>query len=147
MDDYRVDYIIPGYVAELAATMQKDDIKAILALSGQSPMQGLQSSIENSFQSECWLVNGRVAAISGISKLTHLSEWACPWLLCSDLIRDHPRYFLRQTKYWFDKQLQEHGKLMNVTHAEHKRSVRWLEWLGVHLYPAQPFGVKGELFH
>lgn len=135
------------HVTELAETMQELDKLSIKLLTGETPLDGLVDSCRQSLHAEAWMLDGRVAAISGVSKPTLLSDWACPWLLCSDVIRTVPRRFLEATKAWTMDELEQHGKLINYTYTEHKRSLRWLEWLGFTVYPAEPRGPYNALFH
>lgn len=135
------------HINELAVTMQQEDIKSIAALTGMSPLQGSLKSVENSLESTAYILDGKVAAISGLSKTSWLSEWACPWLLCSDVIRQHPKVFLRETKRQTYEWLERHLILRNFVHVDHSRSIRWLEWLGFTIYPAKPIGVNGAMFH
>ena len=126
--------------------MQSADKDSIMALAGMSPLEGLLRSHKHSNQDETWIVDGQVAAISGISQATMLSNWACPWLLCSDIIRKHPRIFLEETKKWTYDKLAQYGTLRNYVDVRHTRSIKWLKWLGYTLYPPQPIGKNGELF-
>lgn len=134
------------HINELAETMQAIDKESIFQLSGMHPKPALLNSVQASLEANSYLVSGEVVSICGVSKYTLLSDWACPWLLCSDAIRKRPKEFMIQTKKWTYDKLEEHGILRNVVYAKHERSIRWLKWLGFTIYPPEPFGVNNALF-
>ena len=137
---------IPEHIADLSITMQDMDKESILMLSGKSPFDGLLDSVANSLETQSYILDGEIVAIAGINKLTLLSPWACPWLICSDKAHKSPRQFMSITKRWVEEKLEENKWLSNVVYAKHKKSIRWLEWLGFTLYPAKPMGPYGALF-
>lgn len=138
---------LPEHVEELAHTMQEDDKLSILNLVGLTPKQGLQLSIENSLQSDSWVLDGQVVAISGISVPSLLGDTACPWLLCSDVIRKIPRIFMEATREQTYEWLDQYPILHNVVWAGHIRSIRWLKWLGFKLTGPYPIGINGAEFY
>ncbi len=134
------------HIEQLAATMQEVDKQSILLLTGMSPAKGLEESVGNSLESQTWMVDGVPVAMSGIGQTSLLADWACPWLLCSDSIRKVPRVFLEATREQTYQWLETYGILRNVTWCEHKRSLKWLKWLGFSLYGPYPVGIDGAMF-
>jgi hypothetical protein len=135
------------HILELAETMQKEDKNSIWALSHLSPEQGLRHSLRNAVQSNTWLVNGEVGAIYGISKPHLLSDSACAWMLGSGVIMHYPKYFMEGSRDWVHDAVDRYGILRNFVDARHKRSIRWLKWLGFTLHPAIPIGIERLPFH
>lgn len=134
------------HIKELAETAQTIDKESIRLLTGETPLQGLISSVSHSLSSETYLLDGLVAAIAGVSKASLLSNWACPWLIASDVIQTVPIKFWKLSKTWVMDELEQHGILSNFVYIEHDRSIRWLKRLGFTLEPPQPIGPYGALF-
>lgn len=135
------------HIDELAITMQEADKQSILKLSGMAPNIGLQISIANSLEVHSYIVDDKVTAISGLSTPDYLGDIACPWLLCSDEIRKHPRLFLESTRQWMYEQLDVYPILQNVVWVGHHRSIKWLKWLGFKLTGPYPIGINGAEFY
>jgi hypothetical protein len=135
------------HIKELSETMQKEDKDSIEALTNKSIYESLKASVDNSIESTVWLVDNKVAAIIGISQTGLLSDKACPWCICSDEIKKFPKLFLRGSWIWTQAALKRYKWLENIVDARHKRSIRWLKWLGFTIYPAVPVGPNGMLFH
>ena len=55
------------------------------------------------------------------------------WFLSSKKLKECYREFLRGTKEEFKYLTQEHSYAYNYVHGNHKRAIRWLKWLGIHI--------------
>ena len=85
--------------------------------------------------------------IRGVSKGTFLSPYACMWLLGTRVIRQYPIAFLKDSREWMERMLNEHKHVVNYVDERNKRSLKWLKWLGCTVHPAVPFGIEGRMFH
>ena len=135
------------HIEELSSTMQKEDKDSCWALAHLSPEQGIRLSLKNAVESYTWLADGKVGLIFGVNKHSLLSHKAHPWLLASDLVQEHPRVFLRGCKEWINSAVTKYEWLDNYVDARHIRSIRWLQWMGFTIYPAEPIGIEKMLFH
>ena len=135
------------HIKELAETMQIEDKQSVWALAHFSPEQGLKHSLTNSIESYTWLADNKVGAIYGITSGTLLDSYVCPWFLGSDLVKKYPRIFLTGCKEWVEDTVNKYDWLQNYVDARHKRSIKWLKWMGFKIHPEQPLGLDGLLFH
>jgi len=135
------------HIIALAFYMQKEDRDNAWAIAHISPEQAIRHSVEASIESETWLVDGRVMAIRGVSKGTFLSPYACVWMLGAEGLRNYPVIFLKGSREWVERMLDEHSHLVNYVDGRNKRSLKWLKWLGFTIHPAAPLGIEGRMFH
>lgn len=137
----------PYHILEMACYMQEIDKESIELLSGMTPYEGLEQSVNNSNESYVWYVDNTLCGMGGISQVSFLSDYACPWLLCTDSIQKYKKTFMTETRSQVDEWVKTYGTLRNVVYSKHERSKRWLQWLGFKLGPAVPLGPEGALFH
>jgi hypothetical protein len=99
--------------------------------------------------SEAWtaLYNGEVICIFGIRCKSLLSRTAYPWLLTTNLVKDHKRNFLKGAKISINKWLESYDVLENYIPAGLDKLVRWVEWAGFVVEPSKPVGQKGRFLH
>lgn len=132
-------------ILDFSDEMQQADKDSIKRLVGWSPIEGLAHSMFNSHEVVAWTVGDKVAAVFGISGE---SDNRCAWCLCSDLIVEHPKTFLRFSKELLKAAVGKYGvPIQNLVDAQHTRSIRWLQWLGYDIYPNQVKGYFGDWFH
>jgi hypothetical protein len=126
--------------------LRPGDRREIEAL-GLSPREGLARCLARSIGADAYLVDGEVAALTGVALQPVLGGVAMLWLMTGRPVDRHRKAFLQITRARTHQLLAEHGTLIAYVHAEYREAVRWLAWLGFELAPARPAGPRGALFH
>ena len=93
------------------------------------------------------LYKNRVVCMYGVAELSILSNIGIPWLLGTDEIEQHSKYFLRQNRYYMKEIKKKYSYLVNFVDARNTVAIRWLEWLGFKVHETQPFGPDDMPFH
>jgi hypothetical protein len=85
---------------------------------------------------------GRVVALFGCSAS------GAPWLLATDDLETHWRWFLRNSQEIVRLMQGDHPIITNAVDTRNDRHVRWLRWAGFDLGPIRttPSGVPFQLF-
>lgn len=135
------------HIKELAHTIQQIDIDSITAVGGLPTEEAIRQSIKNSDECYTWVVDGKVGAIFGLSSLSLIGTMGCIWFLASNEKRTHVRWFLNECKKFVRYANTKYDVLVNYTDARELVTLRWAKWLGFTIYPAEPFGKEGRLFH
>lgn len=139
--------VVPATPAHAAAIdLRPGDRREIEAL-GFSPREGVARCLARSIEADAYLVDGEVAALTGVALQPVLGGVAMPWLMTGRPVDRHRKAFLQITRARTHQLLAEHGTLVAQVHAEYREAVRWLAWLGFVLAPARPLGRHGALFH
>ncbi|MDY0884894.1 hypothetical protein ACFPL7_05695 [Dongia soli] len=144
---YHVVDATPDHAVALARIMRRADRDEIHAASGLGPLVGLRASLDASVLARCWLVEDQPACIFGLATDSLLSGTGRPWMLTSDLLLREQRIFLRHCRDFVAEMLDIFPVLANWVDARYIGSIKWLHWMGFRLYPAEPLGPFGMLFH
>ena len=147
MTIHEIVQVEEDHIASLAESMQKEDRDNAWAIAHLSPEQAIRHSVGASIESETWLADGGVMAIRVVSRGTFLSPYACVWMLGAEGLRRYPIAFLKGSREWVERVLDEYDCLVNYVDGRNKRSLKWLKWLGFTIYPAAPLGIEGKMFH
>lgn len=124
----------------LARVMRPADADEVFAAVGLSPLAGAMTSLSASQEAYAGLVDGNIAVLFGVAE-------QAPWLLGSDLVASVPISFLRRNRAVVEHWNQTYGRLENHVDARNVTSIKWLEWLGFTLEPAEPWGFERRAFH
>ena len=147
MVQYEVIDTTDEHIEELAETMSQADVDEVWASSHRSPLESLLFSSTLSADPTTGLADGEVMCIFGVSPISIISGSGSPWLLGSDLIREHFRIFLRGNKEWMKIQQGKWDTLSNHVDARHTLAIRWLKWLEFDFDEAKPHGPDKMPFH
>jgi hypothetical protein len=149
-------YIRPSVradIVELALNMRKEERDEVKAVSGHSPYAAVKKGFENSYFRFSVLkkspTRDDMIFMCGISPCTALiSKQAFVWMLTSNAVYDcNVREFLKITQRIRDEFLSVYPILCNFVDSRHKKSIKWLQWLGAQIYEAKPFGSEQKLFN
>ena len=77
--------------------------------------------------------SGRTAGMAGVEK-----EDGRIWMLCTDVIHEHPLMFAREAKRWIES--REEKLLCNVVDKRNKVHIKLLKFLGFKFLRELPFG-------
>lgn len=129
----------------LAEQMRDCDRREVLASGAKSVEQAVIQSVQMSLQSYAFWCDGHLICIAGVSSKSLLCGVGVPWALGTDLMDQMPRQVLHYSPRMLAVMMCEFSELVNWVHAENKRSIRWLKWLGFTVQPAQQLK-NGEWF-
>ena len=147
MADVVIRPTLPGDAAELFANLRPADLAECEAYGEPDIERSIALSVERSVM--CWsgVVDGKLAAILGLTPMNYLTGIGSPWMLGTPVLDAHSRVLVRVTPAYISKMLNTFPHLVNYVHADNVTSVRWLRRLGFKLHEAVPYGARGELFH
>ncbi len=147
----RTEYqIVPAteeHAREMALVMRQADVDEVWAASHYEPLEALLVSLRLSPDPRAGLADGRVVCIYGVGQATLLSAHGVPWMLTAEELPDHARAFLRRNKLYLSEIRSKYRLLLNFVDARNTMAIRWLEWLGFDIAPAQPLGAENLPFH
>lgn len=149
MTTYEIIPATAEHVVELAETMSTECLGEVWASAHYDSWDALVNSIRYTDATWAGLADGRVLCIYGVGKATLLSAVGHPWLLSSFLAPQHTRGLARGSRLAFKHMINTCGvkHLVNHVDARYTVAVRWIEWMGFTVHPAEPFGEEGLPFH
>ena len=127
--------------------MRDADRREIWATGFDDMLEALHLSHNFSTHKATCTLDGELVAIFGVTPTSLAAGEGSPWLIGTDLIRQHARVLIPRVRPYIDAMLRAYPRLENYVHAENRVAVGWLKRVGFTLHPAQPFGLRGELFH
>lgn len=141
----------PGDAVRLAEVMRPEDAAELKASGYETPVDGIQISLNLSKVAYTILFDGEVAAMFGAVPLwppaTTLSDAqeGVAWALTGQTVTRHKRDFLRACRPALAMLLTVFPRLENFVDARYASAIRWAKWLGFEVRPAVQRG--GFLFH
>lgn len=133
-------------VEYMKTRLRKDDVKEIWASHHSTPEDALKRCITDSILSFT-VQNGKPIAIFGICAEQVLGRRATIFMLATDDLNKITITFLRRNRKFILYLLSFYDVLENFVHADNKKSILWLKYLGATIEEAKPYGAEGELFH
>lgn len=137
----------PADAARLAPSLRAADLAEVRASDSLDAQAALERSLTLSAEAYAGLVDGELAALFGVRRLSLASRAGSPWLLTGEAITAHPRTLVQASRGILDVWRHDYVWLGNWVDARHLRAKRWLCWLGFELHPARPYGVGRLPFH
>jgi hypothetical protein len=137
--------VVPATLDHARRLVLRAGDAAEIAALGLSKEQALFASIERAVWAETYLVDGEPAAIVGLGLSSLLGGWGVPWLLTGPACERHKKTFLRESRRQVARMLEEASPLINFVHADYRRALRWMAWLGFTI--EAPIKLNGALFH
>lgn len=145
--DVRIEPLTADVASYILEEMRDDDIQEIRALRGDNIQRALALTLNVTEKPMMGLVGGEPICIFGISSRSRLSGVGHPWLVGTPAIDNTPVLFLRRSREVFEDIAMGYRYLYNYVDTRNTHSIRWLEWLGFQIGPAESIGRAGELFH
>lgn len=127
----------------LVRRLRPSDLAEIHA-GGLLPVEAIRRGIRLSEDCDVAELDGLPVFVIGLAVR---EGYAVPWLLGTKELDRYPGALTKVTLSYIEGWLKRWPKLGNYVYAGSAKSVRWLEVLGFTVYPAQPHGPLGELFH
>lgn len=138
----------PAHIDVLAAALRQQDLDELVAWGYPDAAGAIRSSVESSVWCRTALVDGQVAAITGLGQGgTEEAPFGIPWLLGTDLVPRHRRVLARYARDYIPLMLQVYPRLVNHVHARNTVAVQWLRHIGFTLREPHIHQPTGEPFH
>jgi hypothetical protein len=115
----------------LAGRLRKADLQEIEAARGEDPLTALQYGFKIS--KVCFTAIDdylQPIAIFGVVPDEDNVRIGLVWLLGTDDLVRHSFFFLRKSREWLKKLLQQYDVLWNYVDARNEVHIRWLKWCG-----------------
>lgn len=123
-------------IAPIVADIREaDDIE--MRLLGTDPEAALREGLRVSRWSRTGLVDGVPVCMFGVLCENYLLGRGVPWMLSAKGLERIKKRFIRDCRGVVDEMRALHPALGNIVHAENRRAIQWLKWLG--------FGFYGEI--
>ena len=133
----------------LAPVLRKADLDEIQAAVGEPPEEVLHTSIRDSREKYSVLSLDEKAIYGSFGVCPLTTKVGAVWFLGSDdLFKSSKVSFLRNSKSWVDKLLENYEILCNVVDCRNKKHIQWLKWIGFTFAdaPIMDFGYEGLPF-
>ncbi len=126
---------VPATPEHVRALVLRHDDACEVAACGVTKEAAIAQSMARSLWSEAYLVGGEVAAIMGLGVTAMVGGHGVPWLLTGPACERHKRRFMIESKHQIERMRAQLLPLINYVHADYRRAVRWLGWLGFTIEP------------
>jgi len=95
----------------------------------------------------CWAARAgdRLLCLFGATRIA--DGIGAVWMLGTDELVHFSKRLMKTVPGYLQQMLDAFPVLMNFVHASNRTSVQWLRRLGFRLFPAEPYGKHGQLFH
>ncbi len=139
--------IVPSTMAHARAIrLRAGDLMEIDAM-GETQESAFEKTLGASLWAETYLIEGEPAVMRGVIPRSLLGGVANAWLMSGRPVERHRKSFMTLTREGVERMRHDWRELVSFVHADYRRSIAWLGWLGFALEPAAPLGPKGALFH
>lgn len=135
-----------GDVDQLLVNLRTGDMEEMVALHGYPFDDIVRAGIMRSDAAWTVWIDGKLAAVFGVSGVPSVRGLGVPWLLGTPHLERHGSQLVRHGRQYVDHMLSVYPALANYVSAENERSIRWLENLGFSIDPPAPLGPYGAPF-
>jgi hypothetical protein len=144
---YKLIPATPEHWDRLVADMRQE-VKDEVYFSHVLRPEAIQKNVSPMSSDIFALYDGDVLlGITGIHRISFLSDGASPWFLSTNKVKYHPKALILATKELLRKWTTEHDLLINYIPATFTDALRWVKWAGYEVYDAAPYGPFGVPFH
>lgn len=129
--DYEIVEANISHLLPIAADMRAADRKEVWFSHRNTPYEALSRSLAASEEAWTAVINGRPALMWGVARRGCVfSIKGIPWLLATDDIKKCQVEFLKQSRMWVERMMENFAVLENYVYEENLLSIRWLKWCG-----------------
>jgi hypothetical protein len=128
---------------ELAPLLRVEDRLEVMAL-GLDPIEGLLQSLAGAREAWTYRTEGQIVCMAGLTPRSLIGRTGVPWLLGSELVVQHRRFFMVETRQMVAHWLTQFDSLTNIVDARYGAAIRWLRWLGFEI--GEPFPLANGRF-
>lgn len=142
---YEIVPALPAHIAAMESRIRPADVEELQAAAGLSPKTVMEIGLARGEESQTLLADGLPICMFGVTPIN--STVGLPWMVGTDDLEAHRRFFLQASGPVLAGILGRWGYLVNWVDARNLKAVRWLRWLGFTLHPAKAHGLEGRPFH
>ena len=132
---------------KIAKRMRKEDRIELIGMIGDNIEQEVEHCIETSEQAYVCECDGVPLASFGVVRTTPFENKGLIWMLSTEETAKHKVYVGKWTKKGVQAFLKDWVYLYNYVNKGNDETIKWLEWIGAKVYPAEPYGLYGRLYH
>lgn len=145
MVKYEIVEATEAHLEEAAANLRQADRDELWAAFHFTPSEALAAAkSEKTFAS---LADGKVLCIYGTWRPSATGLLGVPWMLSTNELPKHYRYFARESKNYVSHLKQRFLSLENYVDARNSLAIRWLRWLGFVMEKPRAWGADKLPFH
>lgn len=147
---HRIQKGIPDYatITALIGTMRLSDIEEIRALHGEENLFDVVGKcIAVSKHVFTAYKDNKLVGIFGAAPLPGAEKIGAPWALGTHECSRSGIFLYKCGKYLLDVTARDYPGLINYIDTRQTRNIEWLRRLGFAIYPREPYGEEGRLFH
>lgn len=145
----RMVFVEADHIEELIRNVRDMDRREMWALARLTPEDAIPASVERSASATRAVVDdeGDLLCITGVCPMSILGNTGAPWLIGTNLLREHRRELIVRSRAFVRYSLRTYDELRNVVWAENKVSIRYLQALGFTIGEAKVSRMTGERYH
>lgn len=133
-------------VYKMIHSMREADRQEILA-QDRSIKDSLMYGFNNSDKAFAGFINGELACIFGVGRVTLLSNRGVVWFVATPVIEHNQMAFLRVCRRYYAEMCYGYSRMFNYVDARNTLAINWLKWLGFKFEEAEPMGINKIPFH
>lgn len=131
----------------MVENIRKEDLAEVEAMGGKTVRECLDETNDIQNTSWVWEHDGKVMCIFGVNPVEDSDRIGAIWMLATKFFDDYFMIFASGCKPIVEDMIKPFKYVFNYVHAENKKSIKWLQWLGFKVREAEPIGINGAQFH
>lgn len=132
---------------EIAKRMRTEDRIEIVGMIGDNIEQEVEYCIASSEQAYVCECDGVPLAAFGVVRTSPFENIGLIWMLSTEETAKHKIYTGKWTKKGIQAFLKDWDYLYNYVNKGNDETIKWIKWLCAKIYPAEPYGLYGRLYH
>lgn len=125
----------------VATHLKHDNYVELFAIEGDNAVRDVVIAMARSRETGCLKIDGVPTAVYGVIPDSVFGGTGCVWLLLTAETKRHKVFIGKHTKKGIERILRDYDKVYNYCNAGNKSILKWLDWMGAKIYPAEPFGI------
>ncbi|MHB1231598.1 MAG: hypothetical protein ACYCZQ_03305 [Burkholderiales bacterium] len=139
--------ITEAMIDELSKNIRQEDEDELYALGHNSIRDAISVSVKSSSKVWADFADGKLLLIAGVAPHPELEGVGVPWMLATDLLEKHTRYFLKGCREGIRKAAAGFDLLINIIDTRNTKTIGWLKALGFEITETIPVGPYNTMCH
>lgn len=132
---------------EIARMMRAEDRRELVGMVGANIEDEALFCLEASECAYICKLDGVPLAAFGVVRKSPFENIGVIWMLATTETAKHKIYTGKKTREGIKAFLQDWDYLYNFVDKGNDSTIKWLKWIGAKVYPAEPYGIYGNLYH
>lgn len=128
---------------KVARNLRSKDSEEVFLSTGNNPTGIIRDSWNMSAKRDIVRLDKEPIGVLGV---VSNGKIGIPWLVGTKSLDDIGKFFIKSSAGYVEKAMVGFSSLENLVYVEHKKSIRWLTWLGFNFDSPKPFGPFDALF-